>query len=89
MEGKAAFNNFPYQYGVVERTFSEYKSGQLVLTRVADYATLPPDLQAGAIQEAYTFALAAGTGGPFVTTDTAAALRACVALLLLQERAVP
>ena len=26
--GKAAFNNFPYQYGVVERTFSEYKAGR-------------------------------------------------------------
>ena len=47
--GKAAFNNFPYQYGVVERTFSEYKSGQLVETRVADYASLPDDLKAGAI----------------------------------------
>lgn len=26
---KAAFNNFPYKYGIVERTFSEYKSGLL------------------------------------------------------------
>jgi cytochrome c2 len=62
---KAAFNNFPHQYGVVERTFSEYKSGQLVETRVSDYATLPPELQAGAIAEAYNAALAAGNGGDY------------------------
>lgn len=65
VNGKAAFNNFPYQYGVVERTFSEYKSGQLVATRVGDFGTLPADLQAGAIQEAWTAALAAGTGGDY------------------------
>ncbi len=63
--GKAAFNNLPHQYGVVERTFSEYKSGQLVQTRVADYATLPPELQAGVIQEVYDAALLAGTGGDY------------------------
>jgi hypothetical protein len=63
--GKAAFNNFPYQYGVVERTFSEYKSGQLVQTRVADYTTLPPELQAGSIERAWNAALLAGTGGDY------------------------
>jgi hypothetical protein len=63
--GKAAFNNFPYQYGIVERTFSEYKSGQLVQTRVGDYGTLPTELQAGAIQEAYGAVQAAGTGGDY------------------------
>jgi hypothetical protein len=63
--GKAAFNNLPHQYGVVERTFSEYKSGQLVQTRVADYATLPPELQAGVIQEVYDAALLAGTAGDY------------------------
>lgn len=26
VEGKAAFNNFPYAYGVVERTYSEFKA---------------------------------------------------------------
>jgi hypothetical protein len=67
--GKAAFNNFPYQYGVVERTFSEYKSGQLVQTLVSDYLTLPLELQAGAIEEAYTAALAAGTGGDYQDGD--------------------
>ncbi len=62
---KAAFNNFPYQYGIVERTFSEYKSGQLVETRVSAYGTLPPELQAGAVLEARDAALLAGTGGDY------------------------
>ena len=65
VNGKAAFNNFPHQYGVVERTFSEYKSGKLVETLVSDYPTLPPELKAGAIAEAYQAALAAGTGGNY------------------------
>jgi hypothetical protein len=63
--GKAAFNNFPYQYGIVERTFSEYKSGALVQTRVADYANLPPELQAGAIERARDAALLAFTNGDY------------------------
>ncbi len=50
---KAAFNNFPFQYGVVERTFSEYKSGLLSKTLVKNYAALPPDLQAGAVKAAF------------------------------------
>jgi hypothetical protein len=65
VDGKAAFNNFPYQYGIVERTFSEYKSAGLVKTRVKDYLTLPSDLQGGAIQAAYISATAAGTGGDY------------------------
>jgi hypothetical protein len=65
VEGKAAFNNFPYQYGIVERTFSEYKSGQLVQTLVSDYGSLPAELQAGAILEARNQALLAGTGGNY------------------------
>jgi hypothetical protein len=51
--GKAAFNNFPFKYGVVERTFSEHMSGSLSKTRVSDYAKLPAELQAGAIKAAY------------------------------------
>jgi hypothetical protein len=50
LETKAAFKNFPYQYGVVERTYSEYYSGKLYSTMVKDYASLPADLKAGAIQ---------------------------------------
>jgi Bacterial TSP3 repeat/Cytochrome c554 and c-prime len=62
---KAAFNNPPYRYGVVERTYSEYKSGLLSQTLVADYGNLPAELQAGAIQIARTAALVAGTGGNY------------------------
>jgi hypothetical protein len=50
---KAAFNNFPFQYGVVERTFSEHLSGALSRTPVSQYANLPTELQAGAIKAAY------------------------------------
>jgi len=53
VDQKAAFNNFPYQYGVVERTQSEYKSGLLSQTLVSSYASLPADLQAGSIKAAY------------------------------------
>ncbi len=63
--GKAAFNNFPYQYGVVERTFSEYYAGALSKTLVSNYANLPADLKAGAIQAAYQAALGAGKGGNY------------------------
>jgi len=50
---KAAFNNFPYQYGVVERTYSEHRAGLLSQTPVAQYASLPADLKAGAIKAAF------------------------------------
>jgi hypothetical protein len=58
---KAAFNNPPYKYGVVERTFSEYKAGLLSQTLVSDYGTLPADLQTGAIQNARNAALGTST----------------------------
>jgi hypothetical protein len=53
LEEKAAFNNFPYQYGVIEQTFSEYTASSLSKTLVSSYESLPADLQAGAIQFAY------------------------------------
>jgi hypothetical protein len=62
---KAAFNNPPYKYGVVERTFSEYKSGLVSQTRVSDYPNLPADLQGGALEAIYQAAMNAGTGGDF------------------------
>ena len=62
---KAAFNNFPYKYGIVERTFSEYKSAALVKTLVKDYLTLPSDLRGGAIKAAYDSAIVAGRGGDY------------------------
>jgi len=48
VNGKAAFNNPPYMYGIVERTFSEYKSGRAPITLVSDYNSLPSELQDGA-----------------------------------------
>jgi hypothetical protein len=64
---KAAFNNPPYAYGIVERTFSEYKSGLIGQTFVEnggvdDYSTLPIDLkvQGGALAFAYNAAMQAG-----------------------------
>jgi hypothetical protein len=65
VDGKAAFNNFPYKYGVVERTFSEYKSGLVSQTLVSDYLDLPADLRAGALKAGYESALVAGTGGNY------------------------
>ena len=60
---KAAFQNPPYAYGIVERTFSEHLASDLSSTLVGNYATLPPDLQRGAIERAYEQALLAGTNG--------------------------
>jgi hypothetical protein len=62
---KAAFNNLPFQYGVVERTFSEFKAGLLSRTPVSDYPSLPAGLRAGALQASYESAVAAGTGGNY------------------------
>lgn len=61
--GKAAFNNFPYAYGVVERTFSEHQASAFATLRVQDYATLPPELQRGILATARQQALLAGTQG--------------------------
>jgi hypothetical protein len=65
VNAKAAFNNFPFQYGIVERTFSEHRAGLLSRTLVSDYSTLPLDLRNGAIKAAYQSAIVAGTGGNY------------------------
>jgi len=57
------FKYRPYQYGVVERTYSEHKASLLGSIRVADYDTLPPELQAGAIKRARDAAVAADPAG--------------------------
>jgi hypothetical protein len=62
---KAAFNNPPYKYGIVERTYSEYKAGLLSQTLVSDYSILPAELQAGAIRNSYDSAQLAGNGGNY------------------------
>jgi hypothetical protein len=69
VDGKAAFNNPPYKYGIVERTFSEYKSGLVSQTLVSDYTSLPADLQNGSFRAAYESALTAGTGGNYADGD--------------------
>ncbi|MCI0589825.1 MAG: hypothetical protein L0323_23675 [Planctomycetes bacterium] len=63
--GKAAFNNFPFQYGIVERTYSEFQASALSTTLVSDYLALPADLRAGALESARQRALLAGTGGNY------------------------
>lgn len=75
IEDKAAFNNPPYKYGVVERTFSEYKASLLSQTLVSDYLTLPAELQAGSIEIARNAALVAGNGGDYA--DGAARYFSC------------
>ncbi|NNL05360.1 MAG: hypothetical protein HKO85_08715 [Xanthomonadales bacterium] len=52
VEGKAAFNNPPYAYGIVERTFSEYKAGMISETLVDDYPGQPDDFPSGGVLEA-------------------------------------
>jgi hypothetical protein len=61
VEEKAAFNNPPYAYGMVERTFSEYKAGAFPTTRVGNFNTLPIDLQVpgGSLDVTYKAALLA------------------------------
>jgi len=49
----AAFNNPPYKYGVVERTYSEHMASAFPTTPVSAINTLPAELQAGSIQGAY------------------------------------
>jgi hypothetical protein len=66
---KAAFNNAPYTYAPVERTFSEHQSGLLSQTLVSDYPTLPADLQQGRIQEAWVAATTARPDGNYVDGD--------------------
>ncbi|NND58222.1 MAG: hypothetical protein HKN57_13335 [Xanthomonadales bacterium] len=67
VEEKAAFNNPPYAYGVVERTFSEYKSSAMPTTLVSTFPALPSDLRiaGGSLETTYQAALLAGTGGDY------------------------
>jgi hypothetical protein len=65
LDQKAAFNYFPHQYGVVERTFSENKSSAFPTMPVSNYGSLPSDLKDGAIKKAYDAALLAGKGGDY------------------------
>ena len=59
VDGKAAFNNAPHRYGIVERTTSEHVASAFDTMRVSDFATLPADLRTtgGSIQRAYQRAM--------------------------------
>ncbi len=52
VDQKAAFNNFPYAYGMVERTQSEHKSSHWPTTRISAYDTMPSHLKDGYIRSA-------------------------------------
>jgi hypothetical protein len=65
VERNAAFNNFPFMYGVVERTYSEHLSSLWPATSVGDYADLPDELKTGAPQVAYDSAVVADPDGKY------------------------
>ncbi|HUR28712.1 MAG TPA: hypothetical protein VM509_11040, partial [Planctomycetota bacterium] len=62
---KAAFKNFPHQYGIVERTASEHRASLLATLSVGAFNQLPAELKSGALREAYDAALAGGPGGDY------------------------
>ncbi|MBK8099661.1 MAG: hypothetical protein IPK26_21355 [Planctomycetes bacterium] len=70
VSGKAAFLNFPHQYGIVERTFSEHAVSAFANLRVRDFATLPADLQRGSIRHAWQQAQLAGNQGDYADGTT-------------------
>jgi hypothetical protein len=53
---KAAFNNPPYAYGIVERTYSEWAMSNFATIPVNDFNTLPAALQTpgGSLEVAYS-----------------------------------
>jgi hypothetical protein len=57
-----ALNNPPYAYGIVERTYSEWKASALDTMNVMNFPNLPTDLQAqsGALNMSYESAMLAG-----------------------------
>lgn len=63
--GKAAFNNFPFQYGVVERTYSEHMASLFPTTPVSSYPSLPAELREGIIEAVWQDAQLAGNGGDY------------------------
>ncbi len=69
VDGKAGFNNFPWAYGTVERTYSEWRLSTLSTTLVDDYDGLPEELQEGAIEEAWVAAMASSADGNYLDGD--------------------
>ena len=66
LDEKAAFNNPPYAYGIVERTFSEHFASNLRTFPVAQYSTMPGELQDGSFAVAYAAAMASSPDGNYV-----------------------
>ena len=62
---KAAFNNEPASYGIVERTFSEHQASAFAALQVSSYTGLPAELQAGSIADAYAAAMASNPTGDY------------------------
>lgn len=70
VDQKAAFNNAPHSYGVVERTFSEHVATELSALQVSQYNELPGDLKRGSIRRAFQQAMASTSDGNYVDGDT-------------------
>ncbi|MBC8328763.1 MAG: hypothetical protein ISR76_05530 [Planctomycetes bacterium] len=70
VDTKAAFNNFPHLYGVVERTYSEHMASAFPGLAMADYPALPPALRQGSIQRARDAAVAGTGSGDFEDGST-------------------
>lgn len=69
VDNKAAFNHAPYAFGVVERTGSEHAASALSTLPVNQYGSLPAELQAGALKNAYDAAIASTPDGNYVDGD--------------------
>lgn len=72
VDGKAAFNNAPFAYGMVERTSSEWKASAYPSWSVNDFSLLPEELQVagGALQVAYERAWTARSTADYEDGDT-------------------
>jgi hypothetical protein len=69
VDGKAAFNHAPFAFGVVERTSSEHAASAFASLRVEDYPSLPSELRAGALEDAYQAAMASTPTGDYADGD--------------------
>ncbi|MFT6362853.1 MAG: hypothetical protein ACJAZ8_001263 [Planctomycetota bacterium] len=63
--GKAAFNNPPHAFGVVERTYSEFVASSFDTMRVKDFPTFSPELKRGVIKDVYDSATLGVPSGDF------------------------
>jgi hypothetical protein len=62
---KAAFQNPPHAYGVVERTFSEHQASAFAAMPMSAYPSLPAELRQGALKDAYEAAIAVDPQGNY------------------------